>query len=570
MKINKIEAAYDYAEGIRSGSITVCKYIRLAVERYFDMHNRADELGIEWDEEAAQHVLTFFELLRFTAGKCAGKPFKLEGWQSFLLANLFGWMKETEDGKVRVFRECYIEIPKKSGKTELAAGLAIYMLIADGEAGAQVYAAAYTRDQAKLCFGAAQEMINKSPQIKRHVRSLKNHVSVPSTYSQMAAVSHDAKNSEGKNAHFVSYDEFHVHLTDKLKMSLESGMAGRTQPILFTPTTAGDNKTGPCYEFRETCISILEGNSAITDTFALIYTIDEGDDWEDPEVWKKANPNLGVSKQMDYLQNKFKKAKENGRERVDFKTKQLNIWEDSAITWIPSETWNAGSRPDKKISTGARWYGGIDLGWSSDIASFAVFFPDEKHLKVKHYVSEQAAEYAVKGGNSYKRWIEEGYLIATPGKVTDYEFIRDDVFEAASEWELMFLGFDPYSAQIFRKWLEDELGTIWAPVKKDDGTLYWDYRKKVQPFRQGMISLGPPTKQFGEMVINGEITHDGNPVTAWMLQNVALDSDSAGNHKPNKEKSRFKIDGIVASIMAIGEYALWDDLLIGNDSIGVY
>lgn len=574
MKINKIESAYAYADGVRDGSISVCKYVRLAVEKYFDQHKRSEELGIFWDEDAAQHVLTFFELLSFTAGKHANKPFKLELWQAFLLANIFGWKKYSVDGEdYRLYREVYVEIPKKNGKTELGAAIAIYMMVADGEPGAQVYTAAYTRDQAKRCFEPAQEMVRRSPHIRKVVRSLMNNMSVPSTFSSMSAVSHDAKNSEGKNSHCVIYDEFHVHLTDKLKMSLESGMASRTQPVLFTPTTAGDNKQSPCYEFRSTCINILEGRSNITDTFALIYTLDEGDDWKDEAVWHKANPNLGVSKQLAYLRNKFTKALENGREEVDFKTKQLDLWVDAAVTWIPSETWEALAMRDFVPPADAICYGGIDLGRSNDISSFAMYFPEHNFLTVKHYCAEEAAEYAARAGIDYKEWIKNKYLLSTAGKTTDYEFIREDVFTAARNYDLRFIGIDPYSSQIFRQWLDDELGTTYAAKRKEDGTLTYDYHAKVQTFRQGFISLGPATALFEEMVINNQILHDANPITGWMLGNVTLATDAAGNIKPVKDKSRDKIDGIVASIMAVGEYSLWHlstDNYANSDTYGIY
>jgi phage terminase large subunit-like protein len=247
------------------------------------------------------------------------------------------------------------------------------------------------------------------------------------------------------------------------------------------------------------------------------------------------------------------------------------IWVSSAVTWIPAETWEPLADPDKVIPPDAPWYGGIDLGRSNDISSFALFFPEQKHLIVKHYVAEDAAEYAARGGIDYNEWIKQGHLIATPGKTTDYEYIREDVFEAASNYEARFIGIDPYSSQIFRQWLDDELGTIWAGVRKEDGSVDWDYRSKVQTFRQGFVSLGPATALFEEMVINGAFTHDGNPVTAWMLENVALAFDAAGNFKPTKEKSKDKIDGIVASIMALGEYSQWHSTLeTDNNSMGVY
>ncbi|MCE6992091.1 terminase large subunit [Dyadobacter sp. CY323] len=559
MKVNKIETAYQYADDIRSGKIPACKYVRLAVEKYHDQQARSEELGIIWDEKAAQRVLSFIELLCFTAGSEAGKPFKLEGWQSFLVANLFGWKKydSTDNQFYRVYRECYCEIPKKNGKTELGAAIAIYMLVADKEDGAQVYTAAYTRDQARLCFNAAQRMVKKSPFVKKRVRSLTNNMSVPESFSTMSAISHDAGNSEGKNTHCAIYDEFHVHLTDDLKMSLESGMASRKQPILFTPTTAGSNKQAPCYKFRQTCINILEGRSNISDTFALIFTIDEDDDWNEEATWWKANPNLGVSKQLEYLRNKYKKAKENGREEVDFKTKQLNLWVDAAITWLKEKYWDACSDPLDDIPLDAVCYGGVDLGETSDFTAYSKYFPDYNYVTTRYYVPEETAEYAARFGIDYKQWANDGFMVLTPGKTTDHEWLKQDIYEDASKYDMRFISMDPWHAAMLKLQLEEELGTTYAAIRREDGSLDFDYHSKVQTYKQAAANMSPPTKQFEEIVMNGTLRHDGNPISAWMLKNVALHKDAIGNIRPDKAKSRDKIDGIVAKIIAIGTCAKW-------------
>lgn len=574
MKVNKIETAYKYADDIISGATSVGRLVRLAVEKYCYQRANAEQLGIFWDERAAQRVLSFIELLCFTAGTEAGKPFKLEGWQAFLVANIFGWKKYDDDGiAYRLYREVYVEIPKKNGKTELGAAIAIYMLVADKEEGAQVYTAAYTRDQAKLCFNAAQRMVRKSPHVKKRVRVLTNNMSVTETYSTMSAVSHDAKNSEGKNTHCGIYDEFHVHLTDDLKMSLESGMASRKQPLLFTPTTAGDNKQGPCFKFRTTCINILEGRSSITDTFALIYTIDEDDDWNNEASWWKANPNLGVSKQLEYLRNKHKKALENGREEVDFKTKQLNVWVGAAKTWIKSEIWDSLHDPELVIPDNAICYAGIDLGETSDFTAYSKYFPEYNYLTTKYYVPEETAQYAARFGIDYLEWAEEGFVTLTPGATTDYEYLKSDIYEDASQYNMLFLGMDPWHGTQTREDLNEELGTTYAAIRKEDGTLEFDDHNKVQKFRQAAVNMSPPTKLFEEMCRNRTLRHDGNPISAWMLENVHIKTDAAGNIRPDKSKSRDKIDGIVAKIMALGVYVQWNqgtDNYSNSDTYGIY
>jgi phage terminase large subunit-like protein len=386
----------------------------------------------------------------------------------------------------------------------------------------------------------------------------------------MMAVSHDADNTEGKNGHCTIIDEYHVHKSDKVKDSLSTGQSAREQPLQFVITTAGYNLQGPCYKHRGICIDMLEQKHELDEVFVLIYGIDEDDDWKDERNWVKANPTIGITTKIEKLRSEFSMALRSGTKEVDFKTKRLNRWVKAEKTWIPDEIWNLGADSNFVPPRGAVCYGGIDLGRTNDISSFALFFPAYNYLAVKHYVAEQAAEYAATEGIDYTDWVRDGHLVATPGKTTDYEYILDDIFASADEWEINFIGFDPYGAQMFRDRLSDALGTIYAPEKGDDGKLKWNHHEKVQAFRQGALSLGPPTALFEELATKETIKHDGNPVTAWMLGNVALETDHAGNIRPSKSKSKNKIDGIVASVMAIGMYSKWHHLLTSKKKIAVW
>jgi phage terminase large subunit-like protein len=578
--MNKLETALQYAEDVRDGKIVVNRYVKLAIDRHFQDLAVAEAKGWYFSDKAAQKALRFFDFLVLSKGVTkANVPkeqinrdgtirFQLAPWQAFMIASIFGWKKISN--KKRRFTEAYIEIPKKNGKSTIASGVANYMLIADKEAGPEVYFGAYTRDQAGICFEEATAQIKDSRDLKSRVTILKNSVTVSTTRAKMMAVSHDADNTEGKNGHCVVIDEYHVHKSDKVKDSLGTGQSAREQPLMFVITTAGYNKQGPCYKHRDVCIGMLEDKYSLDNVFCLIYGVDEKDDWKEESNWGKANPTLGVTTKIEKLREEFQMALRSGSKEVDFKTKRLNLWVDAETTWIPSETWKSAARLNFVPPRGAICYGGIDLGRSNDISSFALYFPEYKFLMVKHYVAKEAAEFAARGGIDYNEWISDGHLIATPGKTTDYEYILNDIYEAADEWGINFIGFDPFSAQYFRDKLTDALGTIYAPEKGDDGKIKWSHQNKVQPFRQGFLSFGPPTSLFEEMAINETIQHDGNPVTAWMLGNVVLDTDAAGNIKPTKERSKDKIDGIVAGIMALGTASKWHHLLTVKKKVAVW
>lgn len=551
--MNKLETALQYAEDVRSGKIPVGKYARLAIDRHFRDLKNAKKKGIVFNERAAQKFLTFFDFLSLSKGDTDGSVFKLEPWQSFIIASVFGWQK-VEDGKRR-FTEAYIELSKKNGKTTTAAGVGLACFSFDNENGPEVYAAAYTRDQASICFDEAVAMVERSPALSKVVNRLKYNLTIPSTRAKFNAVSHDAKNTEGKNAHCVIFDEYHVHVTDGVKVSLQSGMAARSQPLFFIITTAGDNKQGPCYKYRDICTSILEEKVDIDNIFTIIHGIDDDDDWKDEKTWIKANPNIGVSVKMPFLRGEFKKALLNGRAEVEFKTKHLNMWVDAAVTWIPAETWKRLADPEFEIPYGAECYGGLDLASTSDICSFSLFFPKLKYFKTVHFVPEETAKNAMRSGIDYMDWARDQNIILTPGKTTDYNYVKNAVLAAAEEYDLQFVGYDRWNSSHLVQELNDVLGTRY--VKGEPGKPS-KYENIMQPFGQGFASMSTPTKEFEKIVTDEEIKHDGNPVTAWMLSNVAIATDPAGNIKADKAESKDKIDGVVAMIIALGEYLAWN------------
>ena len=576
--MNKLETALQYAEDVRDGKILTSKYIRLAVERHYRDLENAEVKGWYFSDKAAEKALMFFDFLVLSKGVTkANVPkeqinrdgtirFQLAAWQAFMVVSIFGW-KKTVNNKRR-FTEAYIEIPKKNGKSTLASGIANYMLIADKEAGPEVYFGAYTRDQAGICFEEATAQIKDSHHLKSRVTILKNTVTNAKTRAKMMAVSHDADNTEGKNGHCVVIDEYHVHKSDKVKDSLGTGQSAREQPLMFVITTAGYNKQGPCFKHRDVCIGMLEGKYDLDNVFTLIYGIDEGDDWKDEANWIKANPTIGVTTKIEKLREEFAMALRSGSKEVDFKTKRLNLWVDAEITWIPSELWKkleAGS--DFKIPKGAKCYGGLDLASTSDICSFALFFPDQKYFTVTHYAPKKAVETAARSGIDYRDWVSDGHLVETPGNTTNYGYIKQEIIQVAEYYDLQFVGYDRWNSSDLVQDLNDTLGKKYIPAK---GGQKSRYEEVMQKFGQGWASMSTPTKEFEKMCMDESIIHDGNPVTAWMLGNVALARDPADNIKPDKAASKDKIDGVAAMVMAVGEYLAWNYQSKYQDKIAVW
>jgi len=574
--MNTLDKALQYAEDVRDGKIVVGNLIKLAIARHYRDLEQSEVKGWYFSDKAASKALRFFDFLVLTKSVTrASVPkdwinadgtirFELSPWNAFMIASIYGW-KITKTKKRR-FTEVYLEVAKKNAKSTLGSGIANYALTSDNEAAPEVYFGAFTRDQANICFEEAVHQIKNSRELRKLVTILTNSVTIKKERAKMRSISHDKDTSEGLNASLVMLDEYHTHDNDGFKNSLSTGQSNRPQPLLVAITTAGFNKQGPCFKHREILIGMLEGKYELDHIFTLIYTIDEGDDWRDEANWVKANPNLEVTTFLSKLRQEFSMALRSGSKEVDFKTKRLSLWTDAATTWIPAETWNACADPDFEIPIDAEFYGGIDLGRTNDITSVARYYPAYNYLTVRHYCAEDAAKYAARGGIDYQDWINAGHLIPTPGKTTDYGKVEKDILDDCEKYEAMFIGLDRFGAQIFKDNLRDALGTRNAPtVNKDTGKLTWEHHSIVRDFPQGYTSLSPPTKLFEELILNGTLRHDGNPVTAWMLGNVVLDFDSNDNMKPNKAKSKDKIDGIAASVMALGEFARWDNL-INSDS----
>lgn len=527
------------------GDELVCKEVRQAVERQArDLERQADpEFPYYFDREEAQRVLSFIGILKCTGGQWKGKRIPLADFQCWRYAVLMGWRRK-DDG-YRRFRVAYIEVARKQGKSEEAAALCSYAVVADGEQSGQVFSAATTRQQARIVFKAARimlrELSKESPSVRKRLQLLANRVVDTPTDSYMESLSSDAWTLDGLSPHVAVVDEYHAHPNDEVVEVLETGMGARTQPLLCIITTAGYNMQGPCYKLRHTAKNILSGVLEDDTLFAIIYTLDEGDDWKDETNWKKANPNIGVTPKWEFMRAQYRKAATRGKSaEVGFKTKNLNLWVGSSTGWIKDETWMAcPSKIDLESLRGKVCYGGLDLASTSDFSALCLFFPGlegDAHTMLWYFwLPEEAYEDRLSQMPSLLDWRTEGWLEVTPGNVMDYDYILDRVKELAALYEMQMIGVDPYNA----KQLVLQMQQAGVPV---------------QEFSQGIMNMSGPTKQFERLVNKGDINHGGNPVLRWMMGNVYLYKDSKENIQVHKGKSQDKVDGVVAAVVALGEW----------------
>lgn len=530
----------DYAEKVVAGKILAGELVKLACQRHIRDLKTAPMRGLYFDEEAADHALDFYKFLKHSKGEWAGCAFELSPWQQFIVGSLFGWIKK--DG-TRRFRIGYTEVPRKNGKSTLASGIGNYLFIADGEPGAEVYSAATKRDQAKIVWEEASRMVKASPDLSKRVKVYpgKGNMNFPAMASKFEPLGADADTMDGLNIHGAIIDEFHAHRTRDVWDVLETATGARRQPLIFVITTAGTDQASVCYELHDYAIQVLKGTITDDTLFAYIATIDEGDDWTDPKVWAKANPNLGVSVKLDDLKRKCDKARQLPSAQNAFLRLHLNVWTQQVDRWIPLELWDeqAGYSIDEARLVGRTCYGGLDLASVNDITAWVMVFPDEKDPELidvlcRFWVPEaRIYDPQNKYRSQYQAWAKKGYLIATPGDAVDYGFIKAQVLADAEKFNLVDMNID----RLFQ-------GAQVAMDLQEEGI-------QVAAMGQGFFSMAAPMKEFERKLLLRKIHHGGNPVLRWMADNVAVKQDPAGNLKPDKAKSQGKIDGIVALVMAL-------------------
>lgn len=540
-----LHPAEQYAQDVISGKIVACKWVRLACERHVHDLKHAHERGLYFDREAAEYVLQFIGMLRHSKGKWGrgkGEFIRLEPWQQFIIWVAFGWKRA--DG-MRRFRVLYEEVARKNGKSTKAAGLGLLLAFADGEPGAEVYSAATKRDQARIVHKEAIRMVRKNAGLKKYINIVKDNLNLEQTASKYEPLGADSDSTDGLNVHGVVADELHAWKSREMWDVLETATGSREQPMLIAITTAGIDRRSVCYEKHEYTRKVLEGwkdGSFEDDTwFGIIYTLDEGDDWRDESVWIKANPNLGVSKYIEDMRMKAKRAGQMAAALNNFLRRELNVWVQGEVKWMNMDAWRAcgGEIPALELIKrlrGMTAYGALDLSSTSDITAFVLVFLDEDdniYVLCRFWIPEDNMLIRSRDdGVHYQKWVKEGYIEATSGNVIDYEWIFEQIEQDLDTFDIDQIAFDRWGAARVVQVLESKGATM------------------VQ-FGQGFASMNPPMKELERLVLSKKIFHGNNPVLTWMADNLVARMDPAGNIKPDKEKSREKIDGIVALIMAI-------------------
>lgn len=531
-----------YCDRVLAGIQPAGKLQRLAVERHRRDLQHGAERGLWFDRASAQHAIDFFGFLQHSKGEWARTPFALSPWQQFIVASIFGWRRA--DG-TRRFREAYIEIPRKNGKSTLIAGIGLYLLIGDEESGAEIYSAATTREQARLVHEEATRMVKASPLLRGRIGIMVDNLHVLSTHSKFEPLAADETTADGLNVSAALIDEYHAHPNSGMYDVLNTATGSRQQPLVLIITTAGHNKAkSACGQKNEYCQRVLLGTVDDDDTFAFVATTDEKDDWRDESTWAKANPNLGVSCKLDDLRRKARQAAEMPSSQNAFRRLHLNQWTEQSQRWIDLAAWDACNGPIEArelpdAMSGRVCYGALDLASTRDIAALVLWFPPEDDEPAGFFVpflfvpNENILERDRKDRTTYSAWRDNDWLVATEGNITDYAFIRKAVQEAAERFQLQQVAYDRWNAtQLVTELVNDGIDMV--------------------PFGQGFASMAAPTKSFEARILAKSLAHGGHPVLRWMAQNVSVRMDPAGNMKPDKASSGEKIDGIVAAIMALG------------------
>ena len=492
-----------------------------------------------YDVDAADYAVMFIESLCHTKGTWARKPFELIDWQEQIIRDIFGVLKPNG---YRQFNTAYIEIPKKQGKSELAAAVALLLTCGDGEERAEVYGCAADRQQASIVFNVAADMVRMCPALSKRVKILdsQKRLIYQPTGSIYQVLSADVGNKHGFNTHGVVFDELHTQPNRKLfdVMTKGSGDA-RMQPLYFLITTAGNDTKSICYEIHQKAKDIIEGRKIDHTFYPVIYGAEESDDWTDPKVWKKANPSLGITVGIDKVKDACESAKQNPGEENAFRQLRLNQWVKQSIRWMPMDKWDeCGGNIDPYELEGRACYAGLDLSSTSDLTTLVLVFPprdeNESYMVLPFFwLPEDTLALRVRRDHvMYDQWERQGFIQTTEGNVVHYGFIEKFICELGERYNIREIAYDRWNATMMVQALEDDGFTM-------------------IPFGQGFRDMSPPTKELMRIVLEHRLNHGGHPVLRWNFDNAYVRTDPAGNLKLDKEKSTEKIDGAVALVMAL-------------------
>ncbi len=550
-----VEAALAYARAVVAGELLACKWTRLACQRQLADLDR--ECNAQWpwhfDQEIASRPCEFIELLPHIKGKWAreGRLITLEPWQCFILTTVFGWV-HAETG-LRRFREGYTEVPRKNAKSTLSSGLALYMLSADGEHGAEIYSAATTRDQARIVFDDAKAMAERTPGLRTElgVAIMQHSITVAHRASKFTPLAAEGSTLDGLNVHFAVIDELHAHKTRAVYDVIDTARGAREQSLLWNITTAGTDRSGICYERRTHVTKVLDGVIDDPAMFGIIYTIDEGDDPHDPNSWAKANPNWMKSVLEDDMVAASRKAEAMPSALNNFLTKRLNVWVNGESAWMDMRAWDRGGNPNLRDNLaefyGAKAWIGLDLAQKKDFAALALVFEADVPERdadggtllkrkwcvcMRLYLNELAVQ---ESGNAHLTgWARQGYVQVTDGDITDFDVVAEDLRTMCRNFDVQEIAFDPALSMYFAgKLIEEGLPLV--------------------EITQRSLFFTPPLIQVENLVLEKKLAHDGNPVMTWMVSNLVVKVSKFNElQSPTKERPENKIDGPIAMLMALG------------------
>lgn len=527
----------DYANKVLNGEIPACEYIKLACKRYLSFFERDD---MYFDAKSVDKVDNFCSKLKHSTGAFAGKPFKLVDWQYFCVCAIYGF-KWKKNG-LRVCRKAYLELGRKNGKSTLIGALALFHLIGDGEGNAQVVCAANSAKQAQLLFDMSKLFIKPFLATGSKIfRTYRDSIIFDATNSKMEVVAADASKLDGKNCSFFVCDELHAAPNSSVWDVLETSQGMREQPLAIAITTAGFNRSGFCYQMRQTFVDILSGALVEDSSFCAIYTIDENDDpyTMDRDVWKKANPNLGVTVREDYIEQQLNNSRNNTALQTSVLTKLFNKWLNSHTEWISQDyvikaqkKWEFTQFDDMTWS----WMG-IDLAAVSDLTCVSVMVEDEGTYYFRnHYFLPSEQLEVSRNRQLYRQWANKGFVNVVPGNVTDYDYVDTVVRKINDEMPIQDIAYDPWNSTSFITKLTQEAF-------------------QCTPFQQTIGNFNRPTKEFERLILSGKAVLYPNPIDNWCFGNVAIKTDYNENARPIKGGNEdCKIDGVVAMLVCLGNH----------------
>ena len=519
---------------------------RLAYERAIRDREVLPALGYWFDEDEADHAVEVISKLRHTKGRWARSPWKWIPWQEWATREIYGWKRP--DG-TRRFRWAYVEIPRKNGKTEWAAANGIYLQLADNEHGAEVYSAATKKDQARIAFGAAQEMVRLTPELRTRVKPLASELRYPPLNSSFAPLGADADTLDGLNPHGLIIDELHAHRDRRVLDVLQTATGARDQPLGFIIGTAGVfQPQGIGWLTHQAAVSVLEGEFEDEEQFVFIAAADPEMDFRDPAAHGQANPSIGYTVTPEYLAKQAAKAENEPSFRATMERYHLDRWTQVAEVWLPMDRWKEAPPPAPRGEDRLKAYGGLDLSSKIDITALVLAVQrweregDEEveyiDLIPRFWIPEATIQRRSREDRvPYDAWERDGWVTATPGDVIDYAFIRSEVLTLAQKLDLHEVAYDEWSAEQTALELTEEGLTM-------------------VPTRQGFRSLSEPSKELEKLVVSRRLRHGQHPVLTWMASRCSISMDPAGNIKPDRKKSRDRIDGIAATVMALGRLIL--------------